>query len=140
MVALKTTLLMTCLAASSASSSNYNRAQASPLQPSLSFSETGASAALVSNAPAAKDLQGIHLLLDNDVDSKTPKNPVILLSKPRFFKDFDALCAALGEKLAPADTPGLQKLLDTTPVAANEIKRANRYWVSNGSSGNNTSK
>ncbi|KAK3843289.1 MAG: Carboxylesterase family-domain-containing protein [Linnemannia gamsii] len=140
MVVLKTTILMACLAASSTSSSNYNRAQASPLQPSLSSSGTGVSAALVSNAPAAKDLQGIHLLLDNDVDSKTPKNPVILLSKPRFFKDFDALCAALGEKLAPADTPGLQKLLDTTPVAANEVKRANRYWVSNGSNGNNTSK
>lgn len=71
-----TTLLMACLAASS----NIHT-QATP-----SFqdaTEVRASAALVANAPTAKDVQGVHLLLDNDVDPKTPKHPVILLSKPR---------------------------------------------------------
>ncbi|KAF9912017.1 hypothetical protein EC991_001464 [Linnemannia zychae] len=124
MVVLKTSLLMACLAISS----SYGTAQVTSLQTS---SEIETTAALVKNAPAAKDLQGVHLLLDNDLDSKTPKHPVILLSKPRNWKDFEALCGALGEKLAPWNTPGLQKLLDTTTVAADEIKRVNRYWVTN---------
>ncbi|KAF9144066.1 hypothetical protein BGX30_013959 [Mortierella sp. GBA39] len=64
-----TTLLVACLAASS----NFNP-QASALQ-SSSSSDITASATLVANAPAAKDVQGVHLLLENDVDFKTPKNP-----------------------------------------------------------------
>ncbi|KAF9912016.1 hypothetical protein EC991_001463 [Linnemannia zychae] len=127
MVVLKTTLLLACLAVSY-SNTNSVHAPNHPLQDST---ETTAPAALVADAPAAKDVQGIHLLLDNDLDTTTPKNPVILLSKPRNWKDFEALCSALGEKLAPWDTPGLQKLLDTTPVAADEVKRVNLYWVSN---------
>ncbi|KAG0066595.1 hypothetical protein BGZ89_007111 [Linnemannia elongata] len=133
MVLLKTTLLVACLAASS----NFNP-QASALQPS-SYSDITASAALVANAPAAQDVQGVHLLLDNDVDSKTPKHPVILLSKPRSYKDSQALCSAMGEKLAPSSTPNLRQLLDSTPVAADEVKRSNRYWINN-DSGNSTSK
>lgn len=93
MVLLKTTLLVACLAASS----HFNP-QASALQPSL-YSDITASAALVANAPAAQDVQGVHLLLDNDVDSKTPKHPVILLSKPRSYKDSQALCSAMGESM-----------------------------------------
>ncbi|KAG0067012.1 hypothetical protein BGZ89_006579 [Linnemannia elongata] len=125
MVVLMTTLLMACLAASS----NIH-AQATP-----SFqdaTEVRASAALVANAPAAKDVQGVHLLLDNDVDSKTPKHPVILLSKPRQFKDGEALCDTMGEKLAPSSTPNLKTVLTTTSVAGNEVRGTNRYWVSDG--------
>ncbi|KAG0288051.1 hypothetical protein BGZ96_008107 [Linnemannia gamsii] len=124
MVVLKTTLLVACLVASSLHTS--------------SSSDIGASAALVSNAPAARDVRGVFLLLDNDVDSKTPKNPVILLSKPRSYKDSQALCSTMGEKLANSSTPDLRKLLDTTPVAAEEVKRSNRYWVSNGGDSNNS--
>ncbi|KAF8931533.1 hypothetical protein BGZ47_011795 [Haplosporangium gracile] len=127
MVVLKTILLVACIAAA---------AQTTPLQDST---EVRASAALVANAPAAEDVQGVHLLLDNDVDSKTPKNPIILLSKPRSYNDSWALCSTMGEKLAQSSTPNLRKLLDTTPVAADEVKRANRYWVSH-SNGTNTSK
>lgn len=94
MVVLKTTLLVACLAASS----NFNP-QASVLQ-SFSSSDITASAVLVTDAPAAKDVQGVHLLLDNDVDSKTPKHPVILLSKPRSYKDGQALCSAMGESMS----------------------------------------
>ncbi|KAF9103412.1 hypothetical protein BGX29_003410 [Mortierella sp. GBA35] len=127
MVLLKTTLLVVCLAASSS-----HNTLATPLQ--RISPEVGATAALVAKAPAANQVQGAHLLLDNDVDSKTPKNPVILLSKPRTYKDSQALCSAMGEKLASSSTPNLRKLLDTTPVAAEEVKRANRFWVSNPSS------
>lgn len=52
---------------------------------------------LVNNAPAAKDISGIHLLLDNDVDSQTPKYPLILLSKPRVYNDSLSICTLLGE-------------------------------------------
>ncbi|KAF9148133.1 hypothetical protein BG015_010164 [Linnemannia schmuckeri] len=127
MVVLKTILLLAYITAA---------AQATPLQDST---EVRVSATLVANAPAAKDVQGVHLLLDNDVDSKTPKNPVILLSKPRSYNDSQVLCSTMGEKLAQSSTPNLRKLLDTTPVAADEVKRANRYWVNNGN-GTNTSK
>jgi hypothetical protein len=95
MVVFKTAILV-CLAASS----NLHNPYASPLHTSSpSSTNIGASAALISNAPAAKDIQGVLLLLDNDVDSKTPKNPVILLSKPRSYKDSQALCSTLGESM-----------------------------------------
>ncbi|KAG0068469.1 hypothetical protein BGZ89_004665 [Linnemannia elongata] len=90
---------------------------------------------LVNNAPAAKDISGIHLLLDNDVDSQTPKYPLILLSKPRVYNDSQTICTLLGENLASNSTPGLQQLLNTTPVAATEVKGSNRYWVNNDTGG-----
>lgn len=95
MIVLKSTLLVVCLVASS---NPHNNPYASSLYTSSS-SDIGASAALVSNAPAAKDVQGVFLLLDNDVDSKTPKNPVILLSKPRSYNNSQALCSTMGESM-----------------------------------------
>ncbi|KAG9066136.1 hypothetical protein KI688_001355 [Linnemannia hyalina] len=80
-----------------AASSNFNL-QASALQ-SSSSSDITASATLVANAPAAKDAQSVYLLFDNDVDSKTPKTPIILLSKLKKYKDSQASCSAMGESL-----------------------------------------
>ncbi|KAF9120565.1 hypothetical protein BGW39_011271 [Mortierella sp. 14UC] len=116
---------MACFAVSSSFNPNSIHPATTPLQ---NPTEITPSSALVADAPSAKELQGVHLLLDNDLDSVTPKDPAILLSKPRNLKDFEALCSALGESL--------QKLLDTTPVAADEIKRVNRFWVSNPDGGN----
>lgn len=59
--------------------------------------DTVRAADLVQNAPSASTLGGAHILLDNDVDSKTPKYPVILLSKPRTYQDSKNACASLGE-------------------------------------------
>lgn len=52
---------------------------------------------LVQSAPSASNLGGAHILLDNDVDTKTPKYPMILLSKPRSYQDSKNACASLGE-------------------------------------------
>ena len=86
----KTLLLEICFAAVALSLS-------SPLH-SLNLNSGGANVTgLVNNAPAAKNISGIHLLLDNDVDSQTPKDPVMLLSKPRAYKDGQSTCVLLGE-------------------------------------------
>lgn len=55
--------------------------------------------ALVNNAPSATDLDGVHLLLDNDVDTRTTnKTSVILFSKKRNYQDSIKACEALGER------------------------------------------
>jgi hypothetical protein len=54
-------------------------------------------AGLEGNAPSAHTLGGVHILLDNDVDTKTPKYPMILLSKHRTYKDSKDVCSSLGE-------------------------------------------
>ncbi|KAF9570556.1 hypothetical protein EC968_001675 [Mortierella alpina] len=89
---------------------------------------------LVRDAPSAKALGGAHILLENDVDSRTPKDAVILLSKPRDFNESQAACEILGEKLVESDTEYLARLLSVTPVAQAEIKRFNRFWVQGNSS------
>ncbi|KAK3832697.1 MAG: Carboxylesterase family-domain-containing protein [Linnemannia elongata] len=132
----KTLLLTICFAAAALPFSSTIASPFSPPLHSIKITSSGANVTgLVNNAPAAKDISGIHLLLDNDVDSQTPKNPVILLSKPRPYKDGQSTCTLLGEKLASCSTPGLQRLLNTTPVAASEVKGSNRYWVNNGTGG-----
>ena len=52
---------------------------------------------LIPNAPTAVSFGGAHILLDNDVDTTTPKYPMILLSKARSYKDSRAACTLLGE-------------------------------------------
>ncbi|KAF8929673.1 hypothetical protein BGZ47_000936 [Haplosporangium gracile] len=134
----KTLLLAICLATAALPHSSTTIASplALPLY-TLDINSSGADVTgLVNNAPAAKDISGIHLLLDNDVDSQTPKNPIILLSKPRTYRDSHSTCILLGENLTSGSTPGLQHLLDTTPVAVSEVKGANHYWISNGSESN----
>lgn len=93
-------LLATCLAAATLS---YHPTTASPLSsqlysPNISSNSVKVTG-LVNNTPAAKDISEIHLLLDNDVDSSTPKNPIILLSKPRTYKDSKPACTFLGESM-----------------------------------------
>ncbi|KAI7828716.1 Alpha/Beta hydrolase protein [Gamsiella multidivaricata] len=90
---------------------------------------TVSAANLDSDAPSAKELGGVHLLMENDVDSSTPKYPVILLSKPRAYKDAEAACASLGEPLVDATYGNLPRLLDITPVAQSELKGARYFWI-----------
>lgn len=94
----KALLLTICFAAAALPhSSTIASPLPSPLH-SINLDGSGANVTgLVNNAPTAKDISGIHLLLDNDVDSQTPKNPVILLSKPRAYKDGQSTCTLLGE-------------------------------------------
>ncbi|KAK3842633.1 MAG: Carboxylesterase family-domain-containing protein [Linnemannia gamsii] len=52
----------------------------------------------VSAVPFSEDIGGVHILLENNVDSETKKDPVfLLLTKPRSFHDVMAACASLGE-------------------------------------------
>lgn len=48
-------------------------------------------------APSASDIDGAHLLLNNDLDSNTPKNAYMLLSKPRNYSDGIAACVSMGD-------------------------------------------
>ncbi|KAF9209677.1 hypothetical protein BGZ59_010015, partial [Podila verticillata] len=87
------------------------------------------------NAPSATELDGVHLLLDNDVDTRTTnKTSVILLSKKRNYQDSINACEALGERGYPANSTGasndaLSKLLKMTLVAEAEVKSSWRYWI-----------
>ncbi|KAG0321380.1 hypothetical protein BGZ97_011536 [Linnemannia gamsii] len=126
----KALLVASCLAAV-ASASPLSRRQA----PS---SQEGSN--LVNDAPLAGDLKGIHLLLNNDVDSKTPKHPVIFLSEPRSYKDSRDICGRLGEDLVDSNNLDfLKDLLDITPIAADDVKKAARLWVRNTDSSSSTS-
>ncbi|GJJ77842.1 hypothetical protein EMPS_10201 [Entomortierella parvispora] len=87
---------------------------------------------LVQNAPSASTLGGAHILLDNDVDTKTPKYPMILLSKPRTYQDSKDACASLGEDMVqPTGYGNITSLLNNTPVAQTELKGIRRVWVHN---------
>lgn len=57
-----------------------------------------AQCALVENAPSASDLDGVHILIDNDLDSLTNDTSVIFLSKKRNYQDSLQACEALGER------------------------------------------
>lgn len=54
---------------------------------------------LVANAPSASDLDGVHILIDNDVDTSTNKTSMILLSKKRNYQDSIKACESLGESM-----------------------------------------
>jgi len=78
-------LLTAAIIASSSASDVYNKFTKDQLQ------------TLAQDAPTADNLRGVHILLDNDVDTATMKHPVILLSNPRSYKDSQDACASLGE-------------------------------------------
>ncbi|KAG0052459.1 hypothetical protein BGZ83_002537 [Gryganskiella cystojenkinii] len=95
-------------------------------------------ARLVQNAPSASHLGGVHILLENDVDTKTPKYPVILLSKPRSYKDSRDACKSLGEDMVQPNSYGnITALLNNTPIAQAEVRGINRVWVNNNRNDNN---
>ncbi|KAF8929672.1 hypothetical protein BGZ47_000935 [Haplosporangium gracile] len=103
-------------------------ASASPLYRRQSSQESS----LVQDAPSAGNLEGVHLLLDNDVDSNTPKHPVIFLSRVRSYNESRHACDQLGEDLVDSDNLGFAKdLLDITPIAADDLKHTSRLWVKN---------
>lgn len=58
---------------------------------------------LLPTAPLASDIDGAHLLMINDVDSKNIiKNAYVLLSKPRDYYAGIAACLSMGDgKRAP---------------------------------------
>ncbi|KAG0361642.1 hypothetical protein BG005_007649 [Podila minutissima] len=90
--------------------------------------------ALVADAPSASDLDGVHILIDNDVDTSTNDTSMVLLSKKRNYQDSIIACESLGESGYPADSTGasnlaLSKLLKMTPVAEAEVRSSGRYWV-----------
>ncbi|KAF9357711.1 hypothetical protein BGX26_003230 [Mortierella sp. AD094] len=117
MLFLKASALMAMLA-----TSTCYTAFASPLDP---------------NAPSANDLGGVHLLLENDVDSNTPKYPVILLSKSRTYNDSQEACTSLRESLVAPTFGNLTSLLNNTPVAQEELQGSTFLWTN--SDNNNSS-
>ncbi|KAK3832698.1 MAG: Carboxylesterase family-domain-containing protein [Linnemannia elongata] len=115
----KALLVASCLAAAASASPLYRR----------QFSQESS---LVQDAPFASDLAGVHLLLNNDLDSNTPKHPVIFLAEARSYKDSKHVCDRLGEDLVDSGNLGFAKdLLDITPIAASDLKKVSRLWVKN---------
>ncbi|KAG0033086.1 hypothetical protein BGZ81_009413 [Podila clonocystis] len=91
---------------------------------------------LVANVPSASDLDGVHILVDNDVNSRANKTSVILLSKKRNYQDSLDACGMLGETgyhatSTEASILALSKLLRMTPVAEAEVKSSGHYWIRN---------
>lgn len=84
---------------------------------SLPITTTAATVAttLVQNAPSADSLGDAHLLLDNDVDTKTSKYPVIFLSKPMSYKESQDACVSLEELVQSSGYGNLTELLNNTP-------------------------
>ncbi|KAF9911994.1 hypothetical protein EC991_001441 [Linnemannia zychae] len=59
----------------------------------------GKLSSILPSAPSASDINGVSILIDNDVDSSTPKFSFILLSHPRSYGDGMATCRSLGERV-----------------------------------------
>ncbi|KAK5815136.1 Carboxylesterase family-domain-containing protein [Linnemannia elongata] len=115
----KAILVASCLAAAASASPLLRR-------------QSSQGSSLVQDAPLAGDLAGVHLLLNNDLDSNTPKHPVIFLAEARSYKDSRHVCDTLGEDLVNSGNLGFAKdLLDITPIAANDLKKVTRLWVKN---------
>ncbi|KAG0301644.1 hypothetical protein BGZ98_008174 [Dissophora globulifera] len=100
--------------------------------------DSDSNSTLNSTAPSANTLQGVHLLLDNDLDSETPKFPVILLSKPRSYQQAQVTCESLGENLVNSTYGNLTQTLNTTTVAQAELMGTQRLWISNSTNPTNS--
>ncbi|KAF9927637.1 hypothetical protein FBU30_003013 [Linnemannia zychae] len=85
------------------------------------------------STPSASNFKGIHLLVENDLDSESPRYPIILISKKGSYAEGMAACKSLGEGgYSPlAGGVDLASLLANTPVAAEEISNASAFWVEN---------
>lgn len=86
------------------------------------------------NAPSASGFEGVHLLVENDLDSRSPRFPIILISKKASYADGMAACKRLGESgYNPlAGGANLSSIFANTPVAAEEVASVSTFWVDNG--------
>ncbi|KAG0098029.1 hypothetical protein BGZ93_001321 [Podila epicladia] len=93
---------------------------------------------LLPNAPLASDIDGAHLLLKNDVDSKNIiKNAYLLLSKPRDYYAGINTCLSMGDGgyIYIPGTSGateLVSLLNKNSNAQPEVDAFSQFWVYNG--------
>ncbi|GJJ77781.1 hypothetical protein EMPS_10140 [Entomortierella parvispora] len=91
---------------------------------------------ILPKAPLATD--GIHILLNNDVDSSTAKNAFILLSHPRMYQEGMEACLSLGDG-GYIYTPGTTEakdlvfLLNNNSPAQVEVSAFHQFWVYDGS-------
>lgn len=93
---------------------------------------------LLPTAPSATEIDGTHLLLQNDVDSsKIIKNAYVLLSRPRGYYDGMNACLSMGDGgyIYIPGTSGaneLVSLLNNNPAAQREVTAYSQFWVYNG--------
>ncbi|KAK5829456.1 Alpha/Beta hydrolase protein [Linnemannia elongata] len=85
------------------------------------------------SAPSASGFEGVHLLVENDLDSRSPRFSIILISKKASYADGMAACKVLGESgYAPlAGGANLSSIFANTPVAAEEVASVSTFWVDN---------
>ncbi|GJJ69798.1 hypothetical protein EMPS_02147 [Entomortierella parvispora] len=87
-------------------------------------------------APVADEMNGTHLLNNNDVDTGTTKRSYILLSQPRSYYDGMNACSTMGEAgyiFIPGTIGGLDfiSLLNKNSAAQPEVNAYTQYWVYN---------
>ncbi|KAG0015075.1 hypothetical protein BGZ81_011857 [Podila clonocystis] len=93
---------------------------------------------LLPNAPLASELDGAHLLQNNDVDTKNIiKNAYLLLSKPRDYYAGINTCLSMGDGgyIYIPGTSGateLVSLLNKNSNAQPEVDAFSQFWVYNG--------
>ncbi|KAF9314153.1 hypothetical protein BG006_004010, partial [Podila minutissima] len=93
---------------------------------------------LLPTAPLASDIDGAHLLMQNDADTTyIIKNAYVLLSKPRSYWDGIATCLKMGDGgyIYIRGTSGgnqLVELLNNNSPAQAETSAFSQFWVYNG--------
>ncbi|KAF9944589.1 hypothetical protein BGZ70_004512, partial [Mortierella alpina] len=93
---------------------------------------------LLPTAPLASDIDGAHLLVKNDVDSKNIiKNAYLLLSKPRGYYDGIKACLSMGDGgyiyiEGSSGASELVSLLNSNGNAQKEVSAFSQFWVYNG--------
>ncbi|KAF9085267.1 hypothetical protein BGX29_002083 [Mortierella sp. GBA35] len=92
---------------------------------------------LLPMAPLASDIDGVNILLENDVDTSTAKHSFLLLSKSRGYYDGMNACLSLGDGgyiyiPGTAGANSLVSLLKNNAVAQAEVSAYSQFWVFNG--------
>ncbi|KAG9069586.1 hypothetical protein KI688_010490 [Linnemannia hyalina] len=88
-------------------------------------------------APVASSINGVSILLENDVDSSKVKFSFLLLSQPRGYYDGMDSCLSLGDggyTFIPgtAGATSLISLLNNNSVAQQEVSSYSQFWVYSG--------
>ncbi|KAF8933283.1 hypothetical protein BGZ47_010936 [Haplosporangium gracile] len=92
---------------------------------------------MLPQAPVASAINGVSILLENDVDSSKVKYSFLLLSQPRGYYDGMDSCLSLGDGgyifiPGTAGATSLVSLLNNNSVAQQEVSGYSQFWVYNG--------
>ncbi|KAF9976268.1 hypothetical protein BGZ73_008910 [Actinomortierella ambigua] len=83
------------------------------------------------DAPLASDFAGVHMLVENNLDSSMPHFPVILISNKTSHHDGMHACGSLDELayLPSVGATNFTSLFANTAVARDEVANESSFWV-----------